>query len=356
MRPIGVWLFLHAVLIAAFNFADAQTTGSIKIAGMFDLSGSGQIWGRAERNAFLMAIGDFKSNNPNINVVYTVEDSMFSNRQAVTSFQKLVAVDHYQYLIGPTWEPFYAIMPLCEAKKVVCMATSIHGREFKVSGLRYSFTGFFEDSDYTSALVERMNQRNHSTIVVFAAITPYYDYLVDNFLAKTKVSPSYVQRIALEEQDFRTLIAKAPKNVDAVLMLLDNAGQIQAFVKQWSEGRKDKPVIYSDDLVLNLDPPADLKKYKFPIVYAAPYFENGVFEQFSLRYEKHYGVKPGVSSAPVTYDETMIVLECAKQNPEIVAVRNCIAETKDYSGVSGRFSFDGGQEVRGREIRAFEMR
>lgn len=350
MKKFIVSIMLGLQIIILNQNCWAQSKSQIKLAGIFDLSGSGVIWGKAEKNSFLLAVKDFEKNNPEIKVKTQIEDSIFSNRQTVTAFHKLVSVDNFKYIVGPTWETSVAIMPLCETKKIVCIAPSYHSSEFYSRNWKYNFTAWFDDRGYTSAIAEEINQKKYKKVAIFAAITPYYDTLVDNFKKRLSLPISTENRVTLEERDFRTMISKIESGTDAILMLLDNTGQIQAFVKQWYELRKDRPDIYTDDLIIYLDPPEDMKKFGFKFSYSYPVFEEKFLSDFTSRYKAEYGTAPEASSATVAYDETMLLLNCIKKDPDTTKVANCIANTNDYQGFSGKFSFAGGQTVKNRVI------
>jgi len=328
----------------------AEEEREIAIGGLFDLTGGGAIWGKSEKNAFLLACKDFELKNPDVKVKPIIEDSMFSSKHTVTALQKMTSVNKIKYVVGTTWETTVPMMPLCEAKHVVCISPSYHGKEYYSRPWRYNFSAWFDDRGYSRALADAINSREHTSVAMFAAITPYYDSLVDDFISRSKASLVAQERMVLEERDFRAMISKVPKHVDAVVMLLDNAGQIQAFLKQWSELRKDRPVIYSDDLIVYLDPPEDLKKYGFEFNYSYPLFDESAQRDFLDRYTSEYKEKPEGSSASVAYDETMLLLSCVKRDHATTAVRECLAGTSDYRGVSGTFSFNGGQTVRDRVI------
>jgi ABC-type branched-subunit amino acid transport system substrate-binding protein len=328
----------------------AETQREIEIAGLFDLTGGGAIWGKTEKNAFILACKDFEAKNPQIAVKPVIEDTMFSSRNTVTALHKVTSVNKIPYVVGATWETTVAMMPICEAKRIICISPSYHGKEYYTKPLRYNFTAWFDDRGYTSALVKEMNERGYKKIAVFAAITPYYDSLVENFLSHTVAKDVVQERMVLDERDFRAMISKVPSNVEAVLMLLDNAGQIQAFLKQWSELRKDRPHIYSDDLIAYLDPPEDVKRYGFTYRYSYPIFDEKSQQEFLSKYLSAYKEHPEGSSASVTYDETMLLLSCVRENEAVDAVRDCIANTKSYKGFSGTFSFNGGQTVQDRAI------
>jgi ABC-type branched-subunit amino acid transport system substrate-binding protein len=195
-----------------------------------------------------------------------------------------------------------------------------------------------------------MNERGYKRVAIFAAITPYYDSLVEHLTPRSKSEITTTQRMVLEERDFRTMIAKVPRDVEAIVMLLDNAGQIQAFLKQWSELRRDRPDIYSDDLIAYLEPPENISRYGFTYFYSYPIFEERSLNSFNERYRLAYKEPPQGSSAVVAYDETTLLLSCLERSREVSAVRDCVATTRDYPGLSGAFSFNGGQTATGRSI------
>lgn len=341
---------LALCLAAQISMAQTNAPREIKIGGLFDLTGGGAIWGKTEHNAFLMACEDFRALNPDISVKPIVEDSMFSSRQTVTALHKLTAVDKVSMVVGATWETTVAMMPICEAKRVVCISPSYHGKEYYQRQWRYNFTAWFDDRGYSEALVKEMNKRAYKRVAIFAAITPYYDSLVENFQAESQASIVANHRMVLEERDFKTMIAKVPADVGAVLMLLDNAGQIQAFLKQWTELRRDRPDIYSDDLIVYLDPPDKILQYGFKYFYSYPLFDSKIANEFKARYERAYKHAPEGSSGSIAYDETMILLNCAKKEEAVEAIRDCVASTNAYRGYSGEFSFGGKQTVSDREI------
>jgi ABC-type branched-subunit amino acid transport system substrate-binding protein len=146
------------------------------------------------------------------------------------------------------------------------------------------------------------------------------------------------------------MIAKVPADVDSILMLLDNAGQIQAFLKQWAELRKDRPDIYTDDLIAYLDPPEDVRRFGFVFYHSYPIFDEKVLHDFTTRYVNEFKSAPEGSSAAVAYDETMMLLGCIKSDSNVEAVRACVSNTTSYQGYSGTFSFNGGQTVTDRVI------
>ena len=346
----GLLTALVVLLLVCGNVGAQEPSRELRVAGLFDLTGGGAIWGKSERNAFLMACDDFTRDHPTVKVIPLVEDTMFSSRQTVTALQKVSSVDKISYVVGATWETTVAMMPLCEAKRILCVSPSYHGKEYYARPWRYNFTAWFDDRDYAGALVNQMNERGYKKIAIFAAITPYYDSLVEHLTPRAKGPIVSTQRMVLDERDFRSMIARVPRDVDAIVMLLDNAGQIQAFLKQWSELRRDRPDIYSDDLIEYLDPPENITTYGFTYFYSYPIFDQTRLQTFNDRYRVAYKEPPQGSSAVVAYDETILLLLCAERSATLEATRECVATTRDFQGMSGTFSFNGGQTASGRAI------
>jgi len=351
-RPIPLLLALaiSTWCLASRYLHAEEPPQEIRIAGLFDLTGGGAIWGKSERNAFLLACKDFQKAHTGLKVTPIVEDTMFSSRQTVTALQKISSVDKVGYVIGATWETTVAMMPLCEAKKIICLSPSYHGKEYYARPWRYNFTAWFDDREYAGALVNHINERGYKRIAIFAALTPYYDSLVEHFTPRFKGQITNTQRMVLDERDFRSMIAKVPLDVDGVVMLLDNAGQIQAFLKQWSELRRDRPDIYSDDLIAYLEPPEDIARYGFRYFYSYPIFEQGALHEFNQRYRSEFHELPQGSSAVVAYDEATLLLSCMASSQKVDAVRECLVTTREYHGLSGTFSFNGKQTASGRQI------
>jgi branched-chain amino acid transport system substrate-binding protein len=357
MRLAGVTRYTLVLTLCALlcssqrvSRADSTPQPEIRIGGIFDLTGGGALWGKTERNSFLLACRDFEAKSPSTKVTAIVEDSTFSSRQTVTALHKLISIDKVTSIVGATWETTVAMMPICEANRVVCMSPSYHGREYYNRSWSYNFTAWFDDREYARALALQMNASGYKKVAIFAALTPYYDTLVESFVTGTTSTIITNQRMVLEERDFRSIITKVPRDVDAIVMLLDNAGQIQAFLKQWSELRSDRPPVFSDDLIVYLDPPDDIHRFGFEFYYSRPIFDTVTSDDFTARYQRQYGVAPEGSSGAVTYDETMILLNCMKASSSTKDVRECVASTVGYHGYSGEFSFGGGQTVTNRKI------
>jgi branched-chain amino acid transport system substrate-binding protein len=351
------WLFTLSIPLVAMTTGVSAAPREIRMGGLFDLSsGPGMQWGTSERNGVELAVEQFGAAHPEVKVRLRVEDSGYSNQQAVSGLQKLSSVDGTKYFIGPTWEPFVAVIPVCEARRLICIAPSDNDKSLRASSRRYVFTLWFSDGDYGGAHAEFMNSSSYQRVALVASISPYFDALVEEFLARIAKRPLTVERVLPEERDFRTLISKLPPNLDAAVVFLGNDGPAQTFFRQFSELRKERPDFFVDDAILFLNPPAQVTRYGFKIRYSFPRFTDARLAEFEADYQRKFGERPATPSGSVAYDAAMLLLGCAAQfDPDVDRVQQCLATTRGYQGASGIITFGPNRTVEGRGMDIKEL-
>lgn len=323
---------------------DLKEEASYRLAGIFDLSsGSGAQWGNSEKNGFLLAVKDFLAANPGTEVDYKIEDSAYKNETAVTAFRKLTAIDNYRVILGPTWEPFIAVQPLCEAKKVFCVSLSCNNGYFEDPKLRYSFTTWIDERDYTRVLAREINSGKFKKLALIAVISPYHDVVVDSFLKAVKLKPAVSHRLLPSDTDFKTLITRLPDDLDSLLLLFSGERQMSTFLRQWKQLKAGRLQIFTDDYILYAADLEAIKGFGFEIFYSTPDFEGPKWEEFSRKHNDAYGEKPGSPAAAVAYDTVSLVLACMKEGASSDKdLANCFRKVTDYRGFSGIIDFSGG--------------
>ncbi|HMO01886.1 MAG TPA: ABC transporter substrate-binding protein [Oligoflexia bacterium] len=331
---------------------EAEEVKIISIAGLFGLTGLADSWGIAESRAFQIAVEDFMKQNPNFRVKSEIQDSSFSYSAATSAFHSLTSVKKFPVIIGPTWEIFAPIIPLCERLKIICLSQSYRGNEFKNGKLEYAFSGWFDDADYARTLAAEIKKQKLNKIAVFSAISPYYETLVKSFEESFHpFIPIVIYKFPLEELDFKSAILKTPREIDGIFFLLDEKGQIINFLKQWISMRADRPPLFTDDLILYAEPKITPSHFGFKRTFISkPSIDEKKFRFLNEKYTARYATKLNIPSAPVVYDLTMIALNCLKDSEKQVDIRDCIRSVNNYNGLSGEFSFNGGNAAIGRQI------
>lgn len=345
--------FLAAILAACLPIA--AFTQEIKLGGIFDLSSSsGKVWGDSEKKGFFLAIKDFEKAHPSFKVKALIEDSEYSNQKSVSAFHKLTSIDKVEQIIGPTWETFSALMPLCERSRKLCFAPSYNGSLFRApkEKLVYSFSVFFEDAGYGEVLAEEVNRLGLKRVALVSANhTEYFEDLTNGFLNKVIVKPLEVVRIGGDLQDMRSVIARLPKDLEALVTFVDAGTQAYPLLRQWVELKGKKVLVFADDGTALFSPEIDkIKALGLDIRYSYPSFEPGVEERWNKKFFDEYSEQPGSPGAVIAYDETMIVLECARKTPgQAEKIHSCVSQLDGYQGLSGTLSFRAGNSFTGRK-------
>lgn len=343
----------NILIICLGYFAHDQAFGEttpVTIGGIFDLSSTGKIWGTAERNGFILAIEDFRAAHPDILVNEAIEDSEYSNPKSVTAFHKLTSISNAKMIVGPTWETFVSVMPLCEAKQIVCMAPSNNSQEFE-RPLKFSFTAYFDDRGYTSVLADEINRRGYQKIAIVANTSAYHDPNVDNILEKLNQRPIATERVLPNDRDFKSLIARIPVELDALIILLLGDGQLSKFLSDYKALSKTPQIIYTDDAPIFDERSSEIKQMGLPIRYSKQYIEPEYENGWNEKYKTRFGVLPEAPSASIAYDETSLLLKCNIESDSTASIADCLRATKQYAGQSGMLGFNGRQSIQNRTYR-----
>ncbi len=328
-------LFLSLLSVTSL----ASEERRVKIGGVFDLSSaSGALWGIDEKDAFLLAIDDLRANNPGVEFDYIIEDSQYLNARSVSAVQKLITVDKVDFIIGPTWEVFAATAPLCEVNKVVCLAPSYNGDIFhsKKIKLNYSFTGFYDEREYSDVLVDEISQRGFQKVGVLSAISTYYETLNNVFKDRYKGEIAFFSEVETTFRDFKTLVNRMPKDLDAIVLFLDGSGQNFQFISQWKQLRGDLPPIYSHDGII-YEPKFGLINEALPELYVSvPKIEEPYASKWGAKFKDKTGRIPASPSGSIAYDLTFLTAGCfLRDKTAQSAVPECLRGIRNYDGYSG---------------------
>jgi branched-chain amino acid transport system substrate-binding protein len=345
---------LLSVVLSLASLANVYAENTLKIGGLFDLSGGGKVWGTTEKNAATLAIAEFNaSKNSCAKASLTVKDTTYDAKTTVAAFNKLTKQDKIHFIVGPTWEVCEVTIPRCEANKVLCLEPSCHAGIFSRGTKQYSFSLWFNDAGYGEILGSYLADKPYKNIVAISSIGAYYDAVTDGFLMKVQ-HPVQSFRVLPQAQDFKSIIGKMPKETDAVFILLNSNGQIQSFVRQWKEARGERPLLLSDDEFDASITRDNIDVHDFPRAISTPRFDLRASHQFVKSYKKKFGEEPRSPSGATAYDATKLILDCACESDQFTddvdVIQACITRERQRVGVSGRIAFDAGHQIVGRDF------
>jgi len=232
---------------------------------------------------------------------------------------------------------------LCEANKIFCASVSCNIGLFESPKLKYTFSSWIDERDYTRVLAEKISAGSYKKLSVVAAISIYHDTMVSAFLKSSTVKPVVTKRVLPDDLDFRTLITKIPDNTDSLLLLLPGDNAVQIFLKQWAQLKRGRPQVFTDDYILYAPNIEDIHKLGFQILYSEPEFDGTLLKPFEEKYKERFGNKPESPGAAVTYDTVKLLLGCIEKNgADPGQVSECFKATKNFKGYSGMIDFSGG--------------
>jgi branched-chain amino acid transport system substrate-binding protein len=350
-RDLAGFYFIIIALSVVFS---AQAENSLKIGGLFDLTGGGKVWGSCEKNAVELALKEYEASPTSCGKVsLTVEDTNYEAKTTRNAYSKLVFQDNIKLIIGPTWEVCEVTIPQCEKDDVVCLVPSCHAGIFSHGTKQHSFSLWFNDAGYGEVLGNYIAQKTVRNVVAISAIGAYYDAVTDGFMTHVG-HPAKVFRVLPNALDFRSIIAKLPNDTDAIMLLLNSNGQLARFLQQWKEARSSRPLLLSDDEFVVATSAQDLDVRDFPLVISKPKFDLVASRSFVAHYKKQYGEEPRSPSGATAYDATRLLLRCSCKEGSFVEdtskVLECISKTKEASGASGVLTFDEKHQLVGRDF------
>ena len=135
--------FLLLFLVACAT-GHMTTEPTIKIGGLFALTGGGESWGADELKSVQLAIEEANAEGGNFLLI--PEDTHTTQTVAVTAATKLITLDNVAAIIGPTWdEDTAAVAPLAQRHGKVMISPSISEGVEATVNYPYLFSTWYSD-------------------------------------------------------------------------------------------------------------------------------------------------------------------------------------------------------------------
>jgi len=334
-----LFVFLFAFVTTAH--ADAPP---IKIGAVFSLSGWAAIGGKAELNAIQMAVSDINSTGgiAGRKLELVVEDNQSDLNRTVNAIQKLTSIDKVNIILGPNWAEFAEVAaPTCEGKKVIMLTASGYTKTL-THGKKYIFTTLPSHAMMIAPLTDYIVKSGFKKIALETSITSYFESISEaakSQLQEHSITPQIDETWNPGQTDFRTHISNLKKaNIDAVLVLLKEGGELAAFLRQAKELSLTAQIFASNALLydhaIEESPGSAEGAIVFNLVTKGS-------DAFLERFKKEYG-EAASDSVPRAYDLPFIlkdsITRCGDES-DTLKLAECIKNV-DLKGESGRIRFD----------------
>lgn len=336
-----------AVLALVLASCSKAESNSVKIGGIFPLSGQVAVYGVECKNGVDLAIEEINAAG-GINgkpVVLVSEDDEGNPDKTVNAFKKLSTKDGVKVVIGSlTSGCTQAITTLSQASKVVQIAPAATAPAITDAGdfiFRACFIDPFQGTVGGKFAAETLGKKRAA--ILYDIGNDYSVGLADNFkIAFTKAGGSIVseESYATNDKDFNAQLTKIKNANPDVVYLPDYYGTVALIAKQLRAQGINVPMVGADGWDgLTSNAGDEVLGGYYSNHYAVDSTESAV-KKFVESFRAKYNKDPN-SFAALGYDCVYLIRDAivAAGAEDSIAVRDALAKT-DGDYVTGHLTFD----------------
>ena len=340
---------LFVVMIAGMMFTGCskKTSDTIKIGGIFPLSGSVAVYGTECRNGVEMAISEINAaggiNGKMVELI--AEDDEGSPEKSVNAYKKLVTKDKCSIIIGSlTSGCTAAISSLAQAQKVLLLAPAATQTDITDAGdyvFRACFIDPFQGTVGGKFALEDLGAKNAA--VLYDVQNDYSIGLYENFKVAFEQGGGKVvaeESYSTGDKDFNAQLTKIKTTNPDVVYLPDYYGTVALIAKQLRAQGINAPIVGADGWDGIIDNAGDEVLNGF---YSNHYAADSTDEKvvtFVNSYKAKYGSTP-VSFAALGYDCVYLLKDAmsAANSVDSSVLKDQLMKT-DGAYVTGNLTFD----------------
>jgi len=352
-RTLLVLLIALAASAMAFAGGDKEKNGKVdsyKLGFIGPLTGDNANYGILSNNSIKLAVDTFNKNG-GINgtpVEIISEDSEGTVEKGLSAIEKLANSDNVLGLIGPIFTgTTFAVGDRCQNQGIPLITPSATHADITNIGdmvFRTVVSDGLQGDVAAHYFYEVLGYRN---LAVLYAKNDYSQGLYKSMSAEfEKLGGKIVdtETCMVGDKDFKTQLTKIRQVGPEAIYIPNYTVEMAQMLEQASQLGLTAPFLscdgFSDPEIYKL-----AGQYTDGVVYVAPakVEQSPAHDNFIAAYKAAYGISPD-SFATNAYDATNIMLDAlaicvANGTVTRQALRDQIAATKDYSGVSGTINF-----------------
>ena len=330
-----------------------RPAGPIDVGVILPLTGPVAGPGANARNGLQLAIDQFNAGSPPRRVRLIIEDSQSDPKAGMSSARKLIDIDGVKVIVGDimSWVAM-AVAPITERKGVVLFAPGASNPKFLSLGRNLFRNWASDDYDGTVMADYIANQLEFKMGGVLFVNNDYGLGLANAFQKRFKDQGG---KVALSEgydqgtTDFRPLVAKVRSMSNLEFLYLPGQPVENGYlVKQIREGGVSLPLFAN----LSAESPeffSIVGAYGDGIIFTSPAFdpasESSGSASFRDAYTSKFGSPPDVTAGH-GYDAGRILCQALTTCEfDLSKLRNALAATKNFDGVTGVTTFAPDREV-----------
>ncbi len=342
-----VVLFVLILAGVMFTSCSKESSDSIKIGGIFPLSGPVAVYGTECRNGVEMAIAEINAaggiNGKMIELI--AEDDEGNPEKSVNAYKKLVTKDKCKIIIGSlTSGCTAAISSLAQAQKVLLLAPAATQTDITDAGdfvFRACFIDPFQGTVGGKFAYETLGSKKAA--VLYDVGNDYSIGLYENFKKSFEAAGGEIvsaESYSTGDMDFNAQLTKIKTTNPDVVYLPDYYGTVALIAKQLRAQGINTPIVGADGWDGIVDNASDEVLNGFYSNHYAADSTDGKVVEFVTNYVNKYGSTP-VSFAALGYDCVYLLKDAMLKSgsSDSTVLKDALMET-DGSYVTGNLKFD----------------
>ncbi|MBP2645449.1 MAG: ethanolamine utilization protein EutJ [Firmicutes bacterium] len=363
MRKLG--FLLLALVLLTFAVSGCGSSNELKIGVSAPLTGDISALGQSTKNAALLAqeeinaAGGIKIGDKSYPVKFIIEDDENKPESTATVFQKLINQDKVLAIIGSqSSKCSNAGAPIAESAKIPQISpwsTNPNVTKDRSYVFRACFIDPFQGKVVASFAKDKLKAK--TAAVLYDVASDYNKGIAEVF--RDEFIKAGGQIVAFEtymtkDTDFSAQLTKIKGTNPDMLFLPNYFNEVPLQVQQAQKLGLTAKIVGSDGWdnpeLLKMGGPAMEGTY-FTNHYS-PDSDRPASKDFIAKYQKKYNMMPDAAAA-LTYDAAYLLFQAIEKAGKVdpAAIRDAIATTKDFSGVTGDITYNGsGDPVKGSVI------
>ena len=349
-------LLAASVFLAACSNGGQETaeeSDTVKIGSMFELTGSAAGYGTSMNNAVKMAVEEINADGgidgKEIEIVeYDIQSDETQSAQSTTT---LTTSDKVTAIVGPALTgTFQAAIPIANQNEVPIISPTATDDSVleKEDGSVYEFAyrACFTNSYQGTALAQFANENLEAEkAIIFADnSSDYAQGLTQTFEDTFQGEIVSVQNFTADQTDFSASLTNIEDMDFDVLYVPGYYEQAGPIIKQARAMGITQPILgpdgFGNESLYELAGASNLTDIYYTTQFSALSADEQV-DAFMADYKEKFG-KDADMFAAMAYDGAYVVKEAIERAGSVdpQAINEALAETTDFDGVTGNFSFD----------------
>ncbi len=333
-------------LISLFAFSCSKNENNvIQLGATFPLTGDVASYGIKAKNGIQLRIDELNANG-GINgkrIEINFQDDKNSIKDAVNNFTSFATINKYPVVFGSAGSSVtLALAPLANQYKTVLISPISSSAELSTKGGKYFFRTVPSDNLQAEMLADWVISDSIKKVAIVYTNNNWGKPLADAFSKLFETAGGkivYSDGIEGNSTDFRTVVLKLRGLKFDAIVSPTYPKEGGAFVRQLKQAGISTKLFGGDnwgspEFLSIAKNGADGAYYTFPT-------ENKtkLFDEFSVKYEKRFGVKPDILAA-YAYDAATAVIDAIQKSKELTGegIRNVLLNVS-FDGVSGKIAF-----------------